>query len=81
MKKPQPSIQQKDQHKRFIETARELGCDEDKERFEEKLKGIATAKPKAKRLGSSTADGDLPPLPASQEGHHEKKDAAIGKKR
>ena len=33
------------QHKRFIETARELECDEDKERFEEKLKRIAKAKP------------------------------------
>ena len=34
-----------DQHKRFIETARQLECDEDKERFEKKLKQIATAKP------------------------------------
>ena len=33
-----------EQHKRFIETARALECDEDKERFEEKLKRIATAK-------------------------------------
>jgi hypothetical protein len=35
----------KSQHERFIETARALECDEDKERFEEKLKQIATAKP------------------------------------
>jgi len=35
-----------DQHRRFLETARALECDEDKERFEEKLKRIATAKPK-----------------------------------
>ena len=35
-----------DQHKRFIETARQLECDEDKERFEEKLGKIAKAKPK-----------------------------------
>jgi hypothetical protein len=35
-----------DQHKRFIETARALECDEDKERFEEKLRRIATVKPK-----------------------------------
>jgi hypothetical protein len=34
-----------DQHKRFIETARQLECDDDKERFEEKLKRIATTKP------------------------------------
>ncbi len=37
-----------EQHQRFIETARALECDEDKERFEEKLKRIATAKPKPK---------------------------------
>jgi hypothetical protein len=36
----------REQHRRFIETARQLECDEDKERFEEKLKRIATAKPK-----------------------------------
>jgi len=34
---------QSDQAKRFIETARALECDEDKERFEAKLKRIATA--------------------------------------
>lgn len=32
------------QHKRFIETARALECDEDKERFEEKLGRIARAR-------------------------------------
>jgi hypothetical protein len=37
-----------EQHQRFIETARALECDEDKERFEQKLKRIATAKPKSK---------------------------------
>ena len=36
------------QHQRFIETARQLECDEDKERFEEKLRRIATAKPTSK---------------------------------
>jgi len=38
------------QHKRFVETARALECDEDKERFEAKLKRIAKAKapPKGK---------------------------------
>ena len=42
----------KEQSKRFIETARELGCDEDEAAFEEKLKRIATAKvkPKSKRV-------------------------------
>jgi hypothetical protein len=35
-----------DQHRRFIETARQLECDEDKERFEAKVKRIAKAKPK-----------------------------------
>ena len=33
------------QHQRFIETARALGCDEDKERFEAALGKIATHKP------------------------------------
>jgi hypothetical protein len=37
-----------DQHKRFIETARELGCDEDEAAFDEKLRRIATIKPKSK---------------------------------
>lgn len=30
-----------DQHRRFLDTARQLGADEDKERFEEKLRQIA----------------------------------------
>jgi hypothetical protein len=37
-----------DQHRRFVETARELGCDEDEAAFEEKLRRIATAKPMLK---------------------------------
>jgi hypothetical protein len=36
---------QTSQSERFIETARELGCDEDEAAFDEKLKRIATAKP------------------------------------
>ena len=32
---------------RFRETARQLGCDEDEAAFDEKLKVIAKAKPKA----------------------------------
>lgn len=34
-----------EQHKRFIETACQLKCDEDQERFEEKLGRIATQRP------------------------------------
>jgi hypothetical protein len=34
------------QHQRFTEAARELECDDDKERFEGRLKKIAKAKPK-----------------------------------
>jgi hypothetical protein len=62
MKKSPPSPQQSDQHRRFIETARQLECDEDKERFEEKLKRIATVKPKrgtsGKRGPRSDRKGD-----------------------
>ena len=39
----------KPQWQRFIETARELGCDEDEAAFDEKLKRIATAKTISKR--------------------------------
>jgi hypothetical protein len=35
----------KSQHQRFMETARELGCDEDEVAFEKRLKKIAKAKP------------------------------------
>ena len=34
-----------DQHKRFVDTARELGCDEDEAAFDEKLRRIASVKP------------------------------------
>ena len=37
-----------DQHARFIETARALGCDEDAAEFDGKLKAIATHKPPTK---------------------------------
>ncbi len=43
------------QRARFIETARELGCDGDRDTFEAKLKRIAKAKPNKKghrKLGS-----------------------------
>ena len=39
-----------EQHRRFVETARALECDEDKAAFEEKLRRIATAKSKSKAL-------------------------------
>jgi len=48
-----------DQSRRFIETARELGCDEDEAAFEEKLKKIATAKPH-RIAGASAPKGDVP---------------------
>jgi hypothetical protein len=47
MRKKTPDSQEQ-QHKRFIETARELGCDEDEAAFEEKLRRIGTVKPKSK---------------------------------
>lgn len=37
-----------DQHARFIETARALGCDEDEAAFDEKLKLAVRHKPKVK---------------------------------
>ena len=38
----------KDQFKHFVETARKLGCDEDKEMFEKSLGKIAAYKPQKK---------------------------------
>lgn len=38
----------KDQKERFERTARELGCDESEERFNEKLKRVVKAKRKPK---------------------------------
>jgi hypothetical protein len=48
MKKPSPATQESDQRRRFIETARELGCDEDEAAFDEKLKRIVNATPAKK---------------------------------
>jgi hypothetical protein len=42
------SDKEKSQIDRFIETARKLGCDEDKERFEKSLGKIAAFKPPKK---------------------------------
>jgi hypothetical protein len=39
-----------EQQKRFIETARQLECDEDEAAFDKKLKQIARAKPRKERL-------------------------------
>jgi hypothetical protein len=47
-RRPQQPNPVNDQHRRFIETARELEADEDKGRFEDKLGRIARAKPAAK---------------------------------
>jgi hypothetical protein len=42
---PKPKSDEKQQSERFIEIARELGCDEDEAAFDEKLRRIAKAKP------------------------------------
>ena len=52
MKSGQMKTTDSAQRRRFIETARELECDEDKERFEEKLGRIAGAKAPAKPPGA-----------------------------
>ena len=39
----------KTQHKRFVEKARELGCDEDEKRFNTTLKKIAKTDPQKKK--------------------------------
>ena len=44
----QTTARSKSQADRFRETARQLECDEDKERFEEKLGRLAKAKPAPK---------------------------------
>ena len=46
MPKPQDGKQQSD---RFIETARELGCEDDMDAFKRKLKVIARQKPKPEK--------------------------------
>ena len=49
MKKSRPSAASPDaaQRQRFIETAKELGCDQDEQAFRKKLGEIAKAKPKS----------------------------------
>jgi hypothetical protein len=46
MKKPAPKKDERPQRERFIETAGELGCDDDEAAFDEKLKRIAKRRPK-----------------------------------
>ena len=46
-KKPKPKPMVQDQVKKFEDAARELGCDDDETRFEEKLKQVARHKPPA----------------------------------
>jgi hypothetical protein len=58
MIKRKPTLDTSEQHKRFIETARQLECDENKERFEERLKRIATAKPLAKTAKNLRSNKD-----------------------
>ena len=40
----------KSQHARFLETARQLGCDEDEAAFDEKLKAVVGPKGKSVQL-------------------------------
>ena len=46
----------KTQLERFKEVARDLGCDESEERFNENLKRIAKAKPKEGEKGEKPKD-------------------------
>ncbi|MGH6849826.1 MAG: hypothetical protein ACREDD_05185 [Methylocella sp.] len=44
----QGKLPEKDQYSRFVETARKLGCGEDKERFEKSLGKVVSYKPPKK---------------------------------
>jgi len=46
--------QQSDQIRAFRKAARELGCDESEERFQEALRTVAKQKPKSKLTRSSS---------------------------
>jgi hypothetical protein len=54
-KKNSPTVQSAEQFSRFVETARALECDEDKERFEAALGKIATHKPRDPDKGTVKA--------------------------
>jgi hypothetical protein len=45
-----------EQFQRFLETARELGCEENFDRFEEALKRIVRAKPQPHKPGDRTPE-------------------------
>ncbi|HLZ65687.1 MAG TPA: hypothetical protein VKQ29_05615 [Aliidongia sp.] len=47
--KPAPKPDDRDQRQKFIDTARELGCNEDEAAFEEALKKIAPHKPETEK--------------------------------
>jgi hypothetical protein len=57
-KNPKSKADDKAQHRRFIETARTLECDEDKEQFEEKLKRIARAPKRSKARQARDQKGE-----------------------
>lgn len=47
-----------DQHARFLETARALGCDEDEAAFDEKLKAVVGPKSKSSFAGAAPSLAD-----------------------
>lgn len=56
-----------EQHDRFIEAARALGCDEDEATFTEKLKVIASHKPAPKAAADKLAKAKQEPKLLKQE--------------
>ncbi|HZS81749.1 MAG TPA: hypothetical protein VFA50_02695 [Stellaceae bacterium] len=53
--KSEGKAKSEEQARRFIETARQLGCDEDEAAFDEKLKRITKPKPPPDRDGNKPA--------------------------
>jgi hypothetical protein len=58
MIKRKPTLDTSEQHKRFFETARQLECDENKERFEEKIEADCDTKPLAKTAKNLRSNKD-----------------------
>ena len=56
-RKSEKSDRQSNQHKAFIEAARDLGCDDNESHFEEKLKAIARQKPRERTPATEKATG------------------------
>lgn len=55
--KRRPALVRQDaQLEKFVTAARDLGCDEDEATFDEKLGGIARAKPKQPEEGGTPKD-------------------------